>query len=98
MRKVVGNIIVASLSALPKSIPVICRRSYPRVLQEGAIYTRTIGGRPESIPVQTQTEMREILRMAITKGVRRWHEQIEEIGIPLEGDEIRFRRQVEDIL
>ena len=78
-------------------IPVICKRSYPNVLQEGTIYTRTMGGRPESIPVPSQTEMREIIRMAVTKGVRRRFEEMREVGVPLEGDEARFRRQMEDL-
>lgn len=79
-------------------IPVICKRSYSDILQEGTIYTRTMGGRPESIPVPSQTEMREIIRMAVTKGVRRWFEQMSGVGVPMEGDEARFRRQMEDLL
>lgn len=79
-------------------IPVICKRSYPRILNEGIIYTRSIGGRPQSIPVPSQTEMREIVRMAVMKGVRRWFEQTKEIGIPLESDKTRFERQMEGLL
>jgi predicted HTH transcriptional regulator len=81
-----------------EEIPMICKRSYSGILNEGIIYTRSMGGRPESIPVPSQTEMREIVRIAVTKGVRRWFEQTKEIGIPLEGDKSRFERQMEDLL
>lgn len=83
-------------------IPVICKRSYGDILQDGVMYTRS-RGRPESIPVPSQSEMREIIRMATTKAVRRWLEQMQEIGlriptVPGEDDDERFLKQLEDLI
>ena len=76
---------------------MICKKSYSGILDEGTIYTRSMGGRPESIPVPSQTEMREITRMATTKGIRRWFEQAKEIGVSTEADEAKFKKQMRDL-
>lgn len=49
-------------------IPVVCKRE-GLGLREGAIYARSYK-KPESCEVKSQTEMREILTLAVDKGVR----------------------------
>lgn len=64
-------------------IPTICKRSYGTDLHEGKIYTRTRGGRPESAEIRSQTEMREIIDMAVEKGIRRFYERLARAGLTL---------------
>lgn len=52
-----------------KDLPVICKRDGANLLRRGAIYTRTYR-MPESAEVPSQTELREILDLAIEKGTR----------------------------
>jgi hypothetical protein len=49
--------------------PHLCRRQYPEVLVDGMAYVRP-RGKPQSVPVPSSVEMRELLDLAITKGVR----------------------------
>jgi predicted HTH transcriptional regulator len=44
--------------------PIICKRGYEKILRKGAIYTRPIGGKIESIEVPSHLEMREIIDRA----------------------------------
>lgn len=52
-----------------RDLPVICKKDYASLLRRGAIYTRTYRI-PESAEVPSQTELREILDVAIEKGTR----------------------------
>jgi hypothetical protein len=52
-----------------EDVPHVCKRDYPEILQNGMTYVRP-RGKPESVPVPSSTEMRELLDLAITKGVR----------------------------
>ena len=52
-----------------EGIPVLCRRDYPEILRAGACYVRT-RRKPETTEVPSQTEMRDLLQLAITKGLR----------------------------
>lgn len=67
-------------------IPVICRQSGEEVRQ-GAIYVR--GNRiPESVEVPSQTELREILELALEKGFRKRLAFLGRVGaIPTAGPE-----------
>lgn len=49
-------------------VPHVCKRDYPDVLQQGVTYVRP-RGKPESVPVPSSLEMRELLDIAIGKGV-----------------------------
>lgn len=51
-------------------VPVICKRNYQGVLQEGLCYVRS-RRKPESVPVPGQAEMRELLDLAAEKALRR---------------------------
>lgn len=79
-------------------IPVICARDGPENLIDGAIYTRSYRI-PESVPVPSQTEMREILDMAIEAQVRRHYERQERIGAESLGpsDEDQFAAELSDV-
>jgi len=48
-------------------LPVICKKDYPKILERGAIYTRTKGGKHETCKVKSQNEMREILKLSLEK-------------------------------
>jgi hypothetical protein len=54
-------------------IPVICKRDGSEHLEKGAMYTRS-RRMPESVKVPTNAEMREIIDMAVEKGIRKYIE------------------------
>jgi hypothetical protein len=64
-----GDFIVVEVKEF-EEIPVICRKSYALngkvFLRKGAIYTRS-RGKSETAEVHTQTEMREIINIAVDK-------------------------------
>lgn len=52
-----------------EDIPVLCRKSYGDVLHDGALYVR--GRRkPETTPVRSEADMRDLLELAIEKRLR----------------------------
>lgn len=61
-------------------IPIICKRDYPQVLRSGACYVRT-RRKPETSEIPTQTEMRELLDLAINKGVSSYLERARQVGL-----------------
>lgn len=52
-------------------VPILCAKAYDPVLRKGACYVRT-RRMPETTEIATQTEFRELLDLAIEKGVRRF--------------------------
>ena len=54
-----------------EDIPVLCKKSYPEVLRAGACYVRT-RRKPETVEIPTQADMRDLLDLAVDKGVRRF--------------------------
>lgn len=77
---VYGNTFLVILVDEFDEIPVICKRDGASGLRKGAFYTRTYRI-PESAEVPSQTELREILDMAIEKGVRKYLERQARIGV-----------------
>ncbi len=80
-------------------IPIICKKSYGNIIHNGKIYVRS-KGKPESIPIPSQSEMREIIENAIDKGVRKFLQRMQRAGIwvpqpavPKEDDEEKFAKQ-----
>jgi hypothetical protein len=63
-----AEVVVIEVSEF-EDVPHVCKRDYPEILQKGMTYVRP-RGKPESVPVPSSTEMRELLDLAITKGVR----------------------------
>lgn len=52
-----------------EDVPHVCKKDYPGVLQKGQVYVRP-RGKPQSIAVPSADEMRQLLDVAIDKGVR----------------------------
>ena len=55
-----------------EEVPVVCKKSYPDVLRDGACYVRR-RGRVESSEIPNSSEMRELLDLATEKAIRRFH-------------------------
>lgn len=69
-----------------RDVPLICTRDYEGTLREGACYVRT-RRKPETAEIPTHAEMREVLDLAIEKGVRRFVAQAVAAGLRL-GDTV----------
>lgn len=83
-----------------ESVPVLCKKDYPDILRAGGCYVRR-RGRIESSEIPTQAEMRELLDLAIEKGVRRFIQQAHRGGLSVESaatksDQERFDRERDD--
>lgn len=83
-----------------RDIPVICKRSYDDVLRDGACYVRT-RRKPETSDIPTQVDMRDLLDLAVEKGVRNYIQQLERLGIlslpiaaPPIADDERFNQEL----
>ncbi len=83
-----------------ESVPVICKRSYPGVLRDGACYVRR-RGRIETSEVPNHSEMRELLDLATETSVRAFLQTAGRVGLGLPAapaapnDEEKFRQQAE---
>lgn len=84
-------------------IPVLCKRSYDDVLREGACYVRT-RRKPETTEIPTQADMRDLLDLAVEKGIRRFLAQAQRAGLmpqllvtPAATDQERFDEQLGDL-
>lgn len=82
-------------------VPVICKRSYPGVLVEGAIYVRP-RRKPESVAVPTLADMRDLVELASEKLARRMIAQAERLGLtsatPVPADHELYRSEAPDLL
>lgn len=82
-------------------IPTIAKRAYERIIKEGAVYVRP-RRKPESVPIPTATDMRDLLDLATEKLARRLLGQAERLGLgptpsePLADDS--YRREATDLL
>lgn len=85
-------------------VPVICKKGYGEIIQAGKIYVRS-KGKPESIAIPSDAEMRELIENATDKGVssfvRRLHRTV--IWAPKAetqeiNDEEEFRKQREETI
>jgi predicted HTH transcriptional regulator len=63
-------------------VPHLCGKAYEDVLRKGALYVRTRRV-PETAEVADSVEMRDVLELAIEKGVRRFVEMAARAGLPL---------------
>ena len=61
-------------------IPVLCKRSYDDVLSDGACYVRP-RRKPETSEIPTQADMRDLLDLAIEKGVTQFLERARRVGL-----------------
>jgi predicted HTH transcriptional regulator len=72
-----------------ETVPVICKRQFndPRnpskqVLRPGACYVRP-RRKPETSEIPSQTEMRELLELAVRKGIRDFLQRAAAAGLPV---------------
>ena len=63
-------------------VPHLCGKAYEDVLRKGALYVRTRTA-PETAEVADSVAMRDLLELAIEKGVRRFVETAARAGLPL---------------
>lgn len=61
-----------------EEVPIVCRNNGPE-LTRGTLYTRT--NVPETVPVPGETEMRELVEIAVDKGMRRFIQRLSDIGL-----------------
>jgi hypothetical protein len=85
-----------------EDIPVLCKRSYQKVLRAGACYVRT-RRKPETIEIPTQSEMRDLLDLATTKALRRYVSMATIAGLGIsedaeQNDSELFNKQIEDLV
>lgn len=105
-----GLVFVVFIVSEFESLPVLCRKQfhYPNnpkdlILREGVCYVRT-RKKPETTAIASQTEMRELLDLAIDKGVKAFVARAVATGVwsPVAGirppsDDDRFAAQVSDL-
>lgn len=91
-------------------IPILCTRDYSNpgkhvpTLRRGACYVRS-RHKPETAEIPSEEEMRELLELAIDKGVRRFVTRAQKAGLfsvapsmpAPPSDEERYRKQIEDM-
>jgi predicted HTH transcriptional regulator len=93
-------------------IPILCGKDYhptnvkgaAPVLRRGACYVRS-RHRPETSEIPSEEEMRELLELAIDKGVRRFVERAQKAGLfqpvqpppTTQDDDARFDDQIKDM-
>ena len=103
-----GNQYVVVLVHEFDDVPVLCKRSYSQqgqqVLRDGACYVRA-RRKPETTEIPTQADMRDLLDLAIDKGVRRYLERAQRLGIiTLPGEPLQpqseelFNQQIGELL
>ncbi|MCJ7634364.1 ATP-binding protein [Candidatus Bathyarchaeota archaeon] len=61
-------------------VPIVCKRDFGHILHAGSIYVRS-KGKPESISVPSDAEMREIIEIAVDKGVSKFVHRLQRTGI-----------------
>jgi len=65
------------------SVPTICTKNEGTVLKKGMIYVRS-KGKPETVPIQNYSEMKEIIDIAIENGIREHIQKTQRAGLKLE--------------
>jgi hypothetical protein len=78
-------------------IPNVCKKDYPGILQRGAIYVRSRTRRPESVPVSVESDMRDLIDLAVDKGIRRMRAR----GYFVQGEPSireRYEEEIRDLL
>ncbi|MEM6334016.1 MAG: ATP-binding protein [Planctomycetota bacterium] len=66
-----------------RDIPVLCKKNDSKDLVEGSLYTRSFS-RIESHPIRSQTEMRDLIDLAVEKALRAFTRTASSAGIPLQ--------------
>lgn len=96
--KIEGNTFLSVDVEEFEEIPVICRKSFCDILEEPKLYIRS-RRKPETIEVPSQTEMRELLQMAIDKGIRQYRiREAQRTAEATESDKNKFDQEIQDLL
>lgn len=94
-----SNFIVIQVQEFAE-LPVVCKRDGPAGLRRGAIYTRT-RRMNESAEVPSQAEMREILDLAVEKGIRVFQSRLGRAGLevaePVSVDREKFEAELKGL-
>jgi len=53
------------------NLPILCNKDYPGILRKGACYVRS-RKKPETTEIPSQEDMRDLLDLAIEKGLRKY--------------------------
>ncbi len=85
-----------------EDIPILCKKTYDDTLRKGACYVRP-RRKPETTEIPSQSDMRDLLSLAVEKGLRKFLAQASKAGlIPPErqfrDDTDEFNLQVQDFL
>lgn len=75
-----GNFLINIHVSEFESIPISCKKDYPDVLQTGKIYSRSFS-KEECTANLSSEELREIIQLAIKKGVKKEIIHLQEIGV-----------------
>ena len=102
-REYEGNSYVVLAVEEFSDVPVLCKRDYGDVLRAGACYVRP-RRKPETTEIPTQADMRDLLDLAIEKGVTRFLERARRVGLFISptvetstSDQERFDEQLGDL-
>lgn len=83
-----------------EDVPVLCAKAYEPTLRQGACYVRT-RRKPETSEIPTQTEMRELIDLAVEKRLGEMLGTLRRAGLGLErtspSDRDRFDEQIGDM-
>ncbi len=63
-----------------EEVPVLCKRDFTTILKRGALYTRS-HAKPETSDTHQHAELRELLDLAVEKGLRRFVERAHAAGV-----------------
>lgn len=77
-------------------LPIICKRSGEQGLKEGAVFSRS-KTKPESALIRSQSEMRELMDLAINKGIRQFYMRVRDSGLHLADDDtsqVRYAKEL----
>jgi predicted HTH transcriptional regulator len=76
--------------------PVLCKKDYSDVLREGACYVRS-RRKPETSEIPSYADMRDLMDLAIEKGIRRFYRQMQGAQAGARTDEEAFNAQLKPI-
>jgi predicted HTH transcriptional regulator len=77
--------------------PVICKTNFgDNILANGVIYYRPKSGRPRSEPISSYVDMRELMDLAVERGVKRYIQLQARISTLGASDQESFQRQLGD--
>ena len=80
IREYNGNRYIALRVEEFSDVPVLCKRAYGDVLRDGACYVRS-RRKPETSEIPTFADVRDLLELAIDKGVKSYLDRARRVGL-----------------